>query len=214
MKGSTMPSNSAITPIKPALRASTACTSNAVATMAKSRSMAPPTRPMPPNSDKSARPLWPPLCTPPQYARPRPITMAMAEPCTRPRVRYFDSATDTSMISPTTANAVTRPLWAAAFSKSSSMTVLLDQNRVGFGGSDGGRAFHPVNQRNHGAANDDGTDGGQHGHRPAAQRRHYILLRRHGHHHGNIHGAPVFDAPFRHLRQPCAALHVEPGADQ
>ena len=66
MKGSTVPSSSATTPISPALRASVACTSKAVATMAKSRSIAPPIRPMPPKSDMSARPLWPPVCVPPQ----------------------------------------------------------------------------------------------------------------------------------------------------
>ncbi|MNN63951.1 hypothetical protein D3C81_1793640 [compost metagenome] len=94
--------------------------------------------------------------------------------------------------------------------------MLLDQHRVGF---DGGRAFHArvfhtINQRDHCAAHDHGTDGGQHGHRPAAQGRHHVLLRGHRHHHGNIHGAPVFDAPLRHLRQPAAPLHVETGADQ
>ena len=64
MNGSTVPSTSATAPIIPALRASVACTSKAVATMAKSRSIAPPIRPMPPNSDRSARPFCPPVGVP------------------------------------------------------------------------------------------------------------------------------------------------------
>ncbi|MNP34465.1 hypothetical protein D3C76_1277530 [compost metagenome] len=116
MKGSTVPSNSATKPIIPALRASVACTSKAVATMAKSRSMAPPIRPIPENSAMSARPFCPPVTVPPTQASTRPMTMAMAEPCTRPKVRYFDITTDNHMIAPTTAKAVIRPLCSRAFS--------------------------------------------------------------------------------------------------
>ncbi|MNF95475.1 hypothetical protein D3C84_782320 [compost metagenome] len=80
MNGNTVPSNSAITPIIPAFFASVACTSNAVATMAKSRSIAPPIKPIPENSVRSARPFCPPVMVPPTHARTRPMTMAIAEP--------------------------------------------------------------------------------------------------------------------------------------
>ncbi|MNN46211.1 hypothetical protein D3C81_1605860 [compost metagenome] len=80
INGRIVPNSSAITPINPAFFASVACTSNAVATIAKSRSIAPPIRPMPENSVRSASPFCPPVMVPPTHANTRPMTMAIAEP--------------------------------------------------------------------------------------------------------------------------------------
>ena len=60
-----MPKNSATTPDTPARLSSSMFTPKAVATMAKSRSMAPPSRPMPDSSGTSTRPFCPPVITPP-----------------------------------------------------------------------------------------------------------------------------------------------------
>src|SRR5947208_1812685 len=57
MNGTTVPSPSAIAPIAPALRAWTTSTSKAVATIAKSRSIAPPINPIPASAGRSAKPF-------------------------------------------------------------------------------------------------------------------------------------------------------------
>ena len=88
--GNTIPTTIDTAPTTPALRASATSTSNAVATMAKSRSIAPPMMPMPANSGRSTIPFVPPVIAPPTHARISPITMAMAEPWIRPMVRCFD----------------------------------------------------------------------------------------------------------------------------
>ena len=128
INGRIVPSSNAITPIIPALRASVACTSNAVATMAKSRSIAPPIKPMPENSARSARPFWPPVIVPPTQARTSPMTMAIAEPWMRPKVRRLDSTTEIHMTTPTKANAVIRPLCSKPFSMRSHISAASRRN--------------------------------------------------------------------------------------
>ncbi len=61
-----VPSASASTPISPARRASVTSTSKAVATMAKSRSIAPPIMPIPARAGMSAMPFFPPVYRPPR----------------------------------------------------------------------------------------------------------------------------------------------------
>jgi hypothetical protein len=60
-----VPNISATKPIQPARFASAGCTSHAVATMAKSRSIEPPSKPMPLKKATSAKPLAPPVTLPP-----------------------------------------------------------------------------------------------------------------------------------------------------
>ena len=63
---------------------------NAVATIAKSRNIAPPSVPTPASKEISDSPLSPPVTRPPHHARTRPSMIAMAEPCTWPRVSFAE----------------------------------------------------------------------------------------------------------------------------
>ena len=74
------PAKIEITPARPAFFNSLNCAPKAVATMAKSRIMPPPIRPMPLSRAKSATPRLPPVATPPYQAASKPTAMAMAEP--------------------------------------------------------------------------------------------------------------------------------------
>ena len=65
-------------PIKPPLRNSSNRTPKAVATIERSRSMAPPIKPTPAKMGISASPRCPPVTVPPMNANAKPIMMAMA----------------------------------------------------------------------------------------------------------------------------------------
>ena len=71
----------------------------------------------------STTPFWPPVMAPPTQASTSPMTMAIAEPWMRPKVRRLEKITDTHMITPTNANAVTRPLCSRPFSMRSHISA-------------------------------------------------------------------------------------------
>ena len=77
-------------PINPASLRFLMSTPNAVATMAKSLNIAPPRIPTPANIGMSAKPFVPPSRSPPIYANTKPKTIAIAEPCIKPPVRFFE----------------------------------------------------------------------------------------------------------------------------
>ena len=108
MNGSTVPRTRAIAPMTPAVLARPTSTSKAVATIAKSRNIAPPIRPIPASTGMSASPFSPPVLSPLKNASARPNRIAMAEPWIRPTVKYFDRIADSHMRRPTNAKAVSR----------------------------------------------------------------------------------------------------------
>src|SRR4051794_31269122 len=113
--------------------------------------------------------------------------MAMAEPCTRPKVRWRDSSIDTYMIRPTTAKAATSPLCSTVFSSISIMMFSLSRFGSGLRNEltielsidididvDGRRLLGAVDQGDGAGAQRQRTHGRQQRHRPAAQSRHHV----------------------------------------
>ncbi|MNH41447.1 hypothetical protein D3C79_1029490 [compost metagenome] len=77
--------------------------------------------PTPVKSARSVMPFSPLVIFPPNHAKIKPITIAIAEACTRPLVKYLDNLVDNHIIKAIKAKAVIKPKWVKSFNNNSTM---------------------------------------------------------------------------------------------